>query len=229
MSLNNRENLLKLLIVEDHEFTRTGLKYTLQSQIGLQVVGEAGNGLEAIASARETQPDVILMDIGMPQMDGITATQLIKEKHPEMKVIMLTSRQLSEEIFAALSSGADAYCMKDISVEKLIHVFEAVLDDAVWLDPVIARIVTSALPGSATGESSKSPQKRQSYNTELTDREREVLNYIAQGKANKDIAETMSLSIHTVKTYVRSLIQKLAVDDRTQVALKALKEGLVSP
>jgi DNA-binding NarL/FixJ family response regulator len=221
MTLNKSEKLIKILIVEDHEFTRTGLKYSLQNQDSIQVVSEAENGLEAIQRANDSNPDIILMDIGMPQMDGIAATQAIKAEHPEMKIIMLSSRQFSEEIFAALSSGADAYCMKDISLEKLLHVFETVMDDAVWLDPAIARIVATGL------SSTKTPAKRQSYNTELTDREQEVLAYIAQGKANKDIACSMGLSIHTVKTYVRSLIQKLAVDDRTQVALKALKEGLI--
>jgi len=224
MTLSSRENPIKILIVEDHEFTRTGLKYSLQGQDFLQVVSEAENGLEAIQMANDSKPDLILMDIGMPQMDGITATQVIKTEHPEMKIIMLSSRQFSEEIYAALSSGADAYCMKDISLEKLLHVFETVMDDAVWLDPAIARIVATALPSNTA---TKITAKRQSYNTELTEREQEVLKYIAQGKANKDIAEAMGLSIHTVKTYVRSLIQKLAVDDRTQVALKALKEGLI--
>lgn len=224
MTLNNRETPLKMLIVEDHEFTRTGLKYSFQDQAGLEVAGEAGNGLEAIAFVELNQPDIILMDIGMPQMDGITATQAIKAKFPNLKVVMLTSRQFSEEIYAALGAGADAYCMKDITTERLIHVLETVIDGAVWLDPTIARIVASALP---LPNPEREPQKRHSYNVELTEREKEVLSYIAQGKANKDIADSMSLSIHTVKTHVRSLIQKLAVDDRTQAALKAVQEGLI--
>jgi len=224
MTTDKREHPIKILIAEDHEFTRTGLKYSLQGQASVQVVSEAGNGLEAVKMADHTSPDIILMDIGMPHMDGVAATQIIKRSHPEMKVVMLSSRQFSDEIYAALSSGADAYCTKDISLEKLVTVFETVLDGGVWLDPSIARIVTTALPGNSP---QKASSKRHGYNTELTDREREVLEFIAQGKANKDIADAMGLSIHTVKTYVRNLLQKLAVDDRTQIALKAVKEGLI--
>jgi DNA-binding NarL/FixJ family response regulator len=222
---------IKILLVEDHEFTRTGLKYSLADKDNLSIVGEACNGEEALLLADSLKPNLILMDIGMPKMDGVTATQIIKERHPEIKIVMLTSRQFKEEIFAALSAGADAYCMKDISTERLLQVLETVQDGALWLDPAIARLVSSGLPSKESQETlanAQNQQKRQgAYGNDLTDRERDVLQRIAQGKANKDIAEELSLSIHTVKTHVRSLIQKLAVDDRTQAALKAVQEGLV--
>lgn len=218
------ESPLKVLIVDDHEFTRTGLKYSLEEHPHIQIVGEACNGQEALILNKNSQPDIVLMDIGMPVMNGIFATQQIKADYPDTKIIVLTSRQLSEEIYASLAAGADAYCIKDITTDKLLYVMETVSDGAIWLDPAIARVVTSALPQISP---EKCIPKRQAYNVELTDREREVLNCIAQGKSNKDIADTLHLSIHTVKTYVSSLIYKLAVDDRTQVALKAIQDGLV--
>lgn len=213
---------LKLMIAEDHEFTRTGLAYSLRNKSDYDIVAEASNGIEAIRLAEVKQPDLILMDIGMPEMDGITAARKIKALSPQVKIVMLTSRQFKEEVFAALASGADAYCMKDITTDRLVQVLDTVMGGAVWLDPAIARVVTNALP-----------QPGQQFNdkdqvcTQLTEREREVLYYLAQGKSNKDIADQMHLSINTVKSHVRSLIQKLAVDDRTQAALKAITEGLI--
>jgi two-component system, NarL family, response regulator LiaR len=216
--------LWKLVLVEDHEFTRTGLRYSFLQYQSLQIVGEASNGIEGSALVEEKQPDIVLMDIGMPKMDGITASREIKKAYPHIKVIMLTSRQFTEEIYAALSSGADAYCMKDISTERLLQVLETVMAGAVWLDPNIAHIVVSALP---VPNSVNEVSKIENNALELTGREYDVLKLIAQGKANKDIADSLGLSIHTIKSHVRSLIQKLAVSDRTQMALKAVQEGLI--
>jgi len=214
----------KLMLVEDHEFTRTGLRYAFSNYKTLAIIGEASNGLEAITIAAEKQPDIILMDIGMPKMDGITASKEIKASNPQIKIVMLTSRQFTDEIFAALTSGADAYCMKDISIERLIQVLETVMAGGVWLDPNIAHIVARALPESSQEKSTFSGENSC---IDLTEREYDVLTYIAQGKSNKDIADTLGLSIHTVKSHVRTLIQKLAVSDRTQMALKAVQEGLI--
>jgi NarL family two-component system response regulator LiaR len=217
---------IRLLIAEDHEFTRTGLIYSFQKHDGYKIVGEAENGKQAIKLAHDLQPDMVLMDIGMPDIDGISATREIKDALPAIKVIILTSRQFSEEIYAVLSAGADAYCMKDISTERLLQVLEVIADGAVWLDPAIARIVASALPQQAeNGLNILAP--RQAYNLQLTEREVEVLHHIAMGKSNKDIAEALQVSVHTIKSHVRSLIQKLAVDDRTQAAVKALQDGLI--
>jgi len=218
-------NLWKLLLVEDHEFTRTGLRYSFLEYQTLKIVGEASNGLEGVALAAEKQPDIVLMDIGMPKMDGITASREIKSAFPHIKIILLTSRQFTEEVYAALASGADAYCMKDISTERLLQVLETVMAGAVWLDPNIAHIVASALP---TPKPSNDVSEIENNARELTEREYDVLRLIAQGKTNKEIADILGLSVHTVKTHVRSLIQKLAVSDRTKMALKAVQEGLIN-
>lgn len=221
-----------ILVAEDHEFTRTGLAYAFQKSTEFKIVGEAENGVDAVRLAKELKPDFVLMDIGMPLMDGIAATQEIKRNLPDVKVVILTSRQFSEEIFASLASGADAYCMKDISTERLLTVMSSVVSGALWLDPSIARIVVNALPsctGAGGGEALAGGSSRSSgaYHANLTERELEVLTQIALGKTNKEIAATLELSIHTVKAHVRNLIQKLAVDDRTQAAVKALQDGLV--
>jgi DNA-binding NarL/FixJ family response regulator len=221
---------LRLLIAEDHELTRYGLTLALEDKGGMSIVGEAENGVQALQLAEAHQPDVILMDIGMPVMDGIQATVEIRQALPNTKIIMLTSHKDPEEVYAALAAGADAYCMKDIKVERLCQVIEMVQEGTLWIDPAVARIVLGALPGSG-GEAiaSKPAASRKQYNTELTEREREVLTLIVGGKSNKEIAQALGVTTHTAKAHVCNIIQKLAVDDRTQVAVKALREGLLEP
>ncbi len=234
-----RQHDIRLLIVEDHELARYGLSMALSDRERIQVVGEAQNGQEGVDLALSEKPDIVLMDIGMPVMDGITATRLIKQELPEVKVIILTSLNNPEEVLASLAAGADAYCMKDIKIERLHQVLDMVLEGAIWLDPAIARLVMQSLPGEgakpeeaapfsadAVAEEKSSHSKRR-YNTELTEREYEVLKLIVGGKSNKEIAALLKVSSHTAKAHVANIIQKLAVDDRTQVAVKALKEGLV--
>jgi DNA-binding NarL/FixJ family response regulator len=232
-----------ILIVEDHELTREGLMYALPKNGDFTVVATAENGQKAIQAFTHHQPDLILMDIGLPLMDGIEATRQIKALSKAVKVIILTSHQAPEEVFAALASGADAYCLKDICVERLAQVGELVMKGGVWLDPAIAAMVLNALPvsHSASKLSSNtlvgplahdaqdmgSTGSRVKYRTELTERELDVLTEIVNGKSNKEIALALEISLHTVKTHVCNIIQKLSVDDRTQAAIKALREGLV--
>lgn len=229
---------IRLLIVEDHELARYGLSMALAERESIQVVGEAQNGQEGVDLALSEKPDVVLMDIGMPIMDGITATKIIKQQLPEAKVIILTSLNNPEEVLASLAAGADAYCMKDIKIDRLHQVLAMVLEGAIWLDPAIARVVMQSLPGEGSkleeiAETSpvepveKQAQPKRRYNTELTEREYEVLRLIVGGKSNKEIAALLKVSSHTAKAHVANIIQKLSVDDRTQVAVKALKEGLV--
>lgn len=223
---------IRILIVEDHELARYGLSMALADRERLLVVAEAQNGAEGVAMAQSETPHVVLMDIGMPVMDGITATQQIKSLLPEMKVVILTSINNPEEVLASLAAGADAYCMKDIKIDRLHQVLEMVLEGAIWLDPSVAKLVMQALPGSAgdtmSAESADKPtQAKRRYNTELTEREQEVLKLIVGGKSNKEIATILNVSSHTAKAHVANILQKLAVDDRTQVAVKALRDGLV--
>ncbi|HEY9685528.1 MAG TPA: response regulator transcription factor [Coleofasciculaceae cyanobacterium] len=222
---------LRVLIVEDHELARFGLSMALSERENIVVVGEAENGRQGVDLAMAEKPDIILMDIGMPVMDGISATHEIKAKMPEVHVVMLTSISNQEEVMASLAAGADAYCMKEIKIDRLHQVLDMIVEGAIWLDPAIARIVMQQLPGNGDGTSHDEPtatgHHKRRYNTELTDREREVLQLIVSGKSNKEIALALNVSNHTAKAHVGNIIQKLAVDDRTQVAVKALKEGLL--
>ncbi len=227
------DTIIKLLIAEDHELVRYGLVIALDEKNNIEVVAEAENGSDALRLAGEKHPSVVLMDIGMPVMDGITATQQIKEKYSDIKIIMLTSHKDQEEVIASLAAGADAYCMKDIKVNRLCQVIEMVLEGALWLDPAIASMVlhsiSSPKPQQATEPESPSYKepKRKRYNTDLTEREMEVLELIVDGKSNKEIASALNVTTHTAKAHVGNIIQKLAVDDRTQAAVKAIKQGFV--
>ena len=218
---------IKILIVEDHELTRTGLSVMLKERDNLNVVGEAENGQKACELAMALAPDVILMDIGLPIMDGIEATQKIKLNNPNIKVVILTSRSSGEDIFASLASGAEAYCLKDIKLDRLSQVIETVHEGAIWLDPTIASTVMKALPSNNPNHMAKNASREQ-YRVGLTQRELEVLELIVDGKSNQEIAERLVVTIHTVKAHVANIIQKLAVDDRTQAAVKALREGIVA-
>jgi DNA-binding NarL/FixJ family response regulator len=219
-------NELKIAIAEDHELSRMGLVASLQQKSKHLIVGEAQSGDEIIAIVGKTQPDLILMDIGMPVLDGIEATLQIKQQFPNTKIIMLTSHTEGNEVYASLAAGADAYCLKDIKVERLIQVIEMVAEGAAWLDPAIAKLVLQSLPLNLPGRV-KNPQPKQRFTVDLTEREMEVLEKIVEGKSNKEIAEDLFITIHTVKAHVCNVIQKLAVDDRTQAAVKALRDGLV--
>lgn len=220
---------IRILIAEDHQLTRNGLVYTLEKHGGFEIVAEAGNGEKARRLVLSERPDLVLMDIGLPVLDGITATQRIKEEVPETKVVMLTSHQEEEQVLASLAAGADAYCLKEMPMDLMVRVLEIINEGGVWLDPAIARIVMQSLPGAKATAAVKQPgqKERKRYNTELTDREMEVLREIVNGKSNKEIAEGFDISLHTVKAHVCNIIAKLAVDDRTQAAIKALKEELI--
>jgi two-component system, NarL family, response regulator LiaR len=225
-SINTAQKKPRLLIAEDHDLVREGLSYTLERKGAFEIVIEAKNGEEAVQLVLTEQMDIVLMDIEMPIMDGILATQQIKEKSPNTKVIILTSHRDGNQVYASLAAGADAYCLKDIKMERLIQVIEMVYEGAVWLDPTIARMVMDILPLNMP-DVNKPLSTRQRYNTELTERELQVLQQIVEGKTNKEIAKELSITIHTVKVHVCNVIQKLAVDDRTQAAVKALRDGLI--
>lgn len=213
---------IKILLVEDHELTRKGIAYSLKTFPDIEIIGDVDNGKKAVDFISSKKPDVILMDIAMPVMNGIDATK-INESYPDIKIIMLTSINEKQSVLSAFHSGANAYCMKDIKSEELINIIKAVMTGAVWIDPNIARYVLDILQTTGIPAENKTPNNI--FN--LTAREREILKLIAEGRSNKDIAEKLVLSLHTVKNHVKNIIQKLAVDDRTQAAILALKENLI--
>lgn len=219
------ENSINTLLVEDHEITRLGMRTMLEQIEKVCIVAEVGSGRAAVNKALEFHPDLILMDIGLPEMDGIEATRLIKEAMPA-KVIMVTSHDTDEDILAGLTAGADAYCLKGISGAQLANAIQSVMDGAIWLDPGIARQLIQIIahkPMTKTGASTA----RQSNQFQLSEREYQVLCLLVDGLSNQQMAEKLFLSAETVKTHMRHLMEKLSVSDRTQAAVKAVREGLV--
>jgi NarL family two-component system response regulator LiaR len=220
-------NTIETILVEDHEITRLGLRKALEHMSEISVVAEVGDGMLAVSKIEELKPDLVLMDIGLPGLDGIEATRRIKETM-SVKVIMLTSHENEEDIFAALAAGADAYCLKGISPDQLGNAIRSVMEGAVWLDPGIAKCVL----GQAL---SSPPRKRCETEAEvensfgLSDRERQVLNLVVDGLTNQAIAKELYLSPDTVKTHLRHVMEKLKVSDRTQAAVKAVRHSLDKP
>lgn len=194
-----------------------GLEQTLGQQPGLTLVGVVEDGLRAVESAKQLQPDLIVMDIGLPRLDGIAATQQIKQSMADVRVVMLTSHTTENEVVAALASGADAYCVKGASVERLLAAIHAAQDGATYLDPQVARRVMDHLR----------PPAPETNIGQLSQRELEVLQLMVEGLSNPEIGERLYLSPNTVKTHIRGIMNKLAVDDRVQAAVVALRAGLV--
>lgn len=223
-------DLITLVIVDDYKLTRVGLNAILTEDIGIQVVGEAEDGETSITLVEKTQPHVVLMDLGLPGMSGIEATQIIKSRFEGMKVIILTSHEREEEVVAAMGAGANAYCLKDISSERLIEVIKSVHDGAAWLDPAIASIALKVFTQSpsqpvSTAESAAAAEWDEQVN--LTEREMEVLKLLVDGKSNTEIADELIISFHTAKAHVCSILAKLCVNDRVQAAVKAVKAGII--
>ncbi len=216
----------RVLIVEDHQMTLVGLKILLEREEHLEVVGEAVDGVQAIRLANSINPDVILMDIGLPEVDGIEATQKIKKAHPAIKIIMLTSKESEQDVFAALAAGADAYCMKGISPESLSLAIQAVKEGTAWLDPAVAKMVLGRFTGENVGGGFSSPSGPPE-DCPLTPREMEVLKLIVDGHSNPRIADALVITKATAKAHVHSILQKLCVDDRTQAAVLAMRQGYV--
>lgn len=208
---------LRVLIVEDDPMMQLGLEQTLMEQPNLTLVGQAEDGYLGVEAALKLKPDLVVMDIGLPRLDGIAATQQIKQALPDVRVVMLTSHTTETEIIAALSSGADAYCIKGANVDRLLAAIAAAQEGATYLDPQIARKVIEHLK----------PPTPTSNIGQLSQRELEVLKLMVEGYSNPEIAAELYLSPNTVKTHVRGIMNKLAVDDRVQAAVVALRSGLV--
>ncbi len=211
----------KILIVEDHELTRFGLKTAFENCEYVDTIFEAESAERSIEIILSNPVDLVIMDLGLPGIDGIEATRKIKEFNKDIKVVILTSHNDEQEVLNSLKAGANAYCSKEINPKRLTQVVQSVLDGAAWFDPSISHIVLEA--ATKIQEEKQKPDK--DYG--LTLREAQILKLITQGYSNNEIANELFVSINTTKAHVASILQKLEVDDRLQAALKALKEKLV--
>lgn len=215
-----------VVIIEDYKLTRVGLRSSLNEFDGINVVGEAEDAEKGLNVIKELKPDVVLMDLGLPGMNGIEATQQTKAVDENIKVIILTSHDRNEEVLAALGSGANAYCLKDIEPNTLVNVIKSVSQGAAWLDPAIAKVALNLFPKPENTQMLNSSEV-QDARAQLTEREMEVLKLLVKGKSNTEIAKELIVSVHTAKAHVCSILQKLCVDDRVQAAVKAIKENII--
>jgi DNA-binding NarL/FixJ family response regulator len=205
---------IRVLLVDDHSVVRQGLRMFLDLDPELEVIGEAGNGSEGVRLARELQPDVVLMDMLMPVMDGITAIGLIRQELPDVEVIALTSVLDDSSVFGAVRAGAIGYLLKDTEADELNRAIKAAAAGQVQLSPAAAaRLVREV----------RTPENPET----LTDRENDVLKLIARGMSNKEIARELGIGEKTVKTHVSNILGKMGVLSRTQAALQAVRMGLV--
>ena len=211
---------IRILLTDDHAIVRKGVRALLTTEPDIQIVGEASNGAEAVAQAEALCPDVILMDLMMPKLDGIEATRQITAKIPGARVIVLTSFAADEKVFPAIKAGALGYLLKDSGPEELVRAIHQVYRGEPSLEPSIARKVLFELA---------QPPKQQPLTADpLTERELDVLRLVAQGCSNKDIALKLSVSELTVRTHVSNILSKLHLASRTQAALYALRKGITS-
>ena len=220
--------MINVLLVEDHELYRMGLSLLLSKAEGISLVAEASDGLEGVKKAQELSPQVILMDIGLPNMDGIEATQRIKAFLPDTKILIFTSRNGEQDVFESFKAGADGYIMKGASPEQTISAIKAVNEGVGWIDPAIAKIVFSSIGvnnSNSTLVDFEGKKEKNIYG--LTERELDVLSLMVDGLTNPQIADKLIITRATAKAHVHSILQKLCASSRTQATVMAMKEGLV--
>ena len=210
---------IRILITDDHAVVREGLQALIASEPGMEVVGEAQDGVEAVMQARLLQPDVVLLDLVMPRMGGLEAIGEIKQENPDARILILTSFAEDDKVFPAVRAGALGYLLKDSGPEELVQAIRQVYRGESSLHPSIARRVLQELVN---------PSEQGPNTNALTEREVEVLQLVAGGQSNRDISNRLAISEATVRTHVSNILSKLNLGSRTQAALYALREGLAS-
>jgi NarL family two-component system response regulator LiaR len=207
---------ITVVLVEDHALTRTGLRTALEATGDVRVVAEAGDGITAESVILSERPAVAIIDIGLPGRDGVALTRAIKVAAPQTRVVILTMHELDDEVLAALSAGADAYCVKSSDTSTVIDAVRIVAGGGAYFDPRIAHVVLRRLGAPSPQPTSDSP---------LTPRELDVLRLIADGIGNVEIGERLHIGLGTVKGHIRDILEKLSASDRTQAAVNALRRG----
>lgn len=214
---------INLLLVEDHPLTRQTLAYQIKKLEGINLLESLENGIKAVEFVKQQKPDIILMDIDMPGMNGIEATKEIKKTYPEIKIIMLTNHKDRLNVLDSFNIGASGYCVKDIKIHELKNIIDIVFEGGVWVDSKIAEFVFDVLTH-MNKEIKEDKFKPEDF--DISEREKEVLRLIADGLSNDEIAEKLFISRNTVKNHVANIIEKLSVKDRTQAAIFALKNKM---
>ncbi len=214
---------IRVLIVDDHTLFRESLQSLLKRDSNIEVVGDAEDGIGAVAKAVQLQPDVVLMDIVMPKMNGMAATRRIKRESPSVKILAVTMYETEQYVREMLCAGASGYISKRATARELIAAIQAVCQGDIFLHPSVAKEIVAGYLEQKKIEAKEGKRKR------LTNRELDVLSLVAEGKTNKEIAELLSLSISTVQTHRLHLLKKLQVHDRTQLVRYAIREGLIAP
>ncbi len=210
---------IRVLIVDDHSVVRMGLKVFFDLQPDIEVVGEAADGSEGVAMARRLEPDVVLMDLLMPTMDGVTAIGRIKAERPGIEIVTMTSFIEEEQVTAALEAGASGYVLKDAEAEEVAAAVRAAYAGEVHLDPAVARLLAQRMRNKRTASDDLAEP--------LTERERDVLRLLGQGMSNKEIGSTLFITERTARTYVSNILGKLGLASRTQAALYAVEHKMV--
>ena len=222
---------MRVLLADDHRIVREGLKSLLEAQDDMEVVAEAGDGRQALEMAAELEPDVVVMDVGMPQLNGIEATRRLMNDQPDTKVVALSMHSDRRYVAEALKAGASGYLLKDGAFEELISAIRAVVANKVYLSPRVAGVVVDdyvrRLPGEEGNVASPTPEEPNAFH-KLTVREREVLQLMAEGFATKEIAARLHVSVKTVETHRRQLMEKLQLYSVAEVTKYAIREGLTS-
>ena len=214
---------IRLLLVDDQRLMREGLRTLLELEPDLQVAGEAGNGQEALEAYAALMPDVVLMDVRMPVMDGVEATRRLREHWPAARVIILTTFDDDEYVFEGLRAGALGYLLKDVSIQELAEAIHAVMAGGVLIEPSVARKVVAEFARMAA----PAPRVAQALEEPLSERELEIVRLLARGMTNREIAQRLYLAEGTVKNYVTNILGKIGARDRTQAALRAQELGLL--
>jgi DNA-binding NarL/FixJ family response regulator len=228
---------ISVVLIEDHDLTRIGLRAGLQQMQTIKVIGEASQGNHGLRLLETMKPDVAIVDIGLPDMDGIELTRKFRSSSStsDTKIVILTMHDSEDSVLAAFSAGADSYCMKDISIDQLTEAVIATYNGQAWIDPRIASIVLRQIRSRSEQSANKTvpiDAAEPEYvhlleSSPLTAREVDVLELIVAGQSNAAIAEKLYVTVGTVKTHVRNILSKLSADDRTQAAVLALRSGLI--
>ncbi len=224
--VNNNKSKIRVIIIEDHKLMRVGLKSLFEKHDDIVVITEADNGRDGIEKVLINKPDVAIIDIGLNDMSGVDVAKKILSQNDAVKIMILTSNLIPADVIEALKAGVLAYVLKDINSDMLISILRSVNMGAMWLDAKVVPILREE-NGGLIPQKTKNRASFKAAHANLTEREYEVLKLVVDGKSNYEIAQILKISEHTSKAHVCNIIQKLVVDDRTQAAVKAIKEGLV--